>query len=143
MFRFLLIFLILFTHSAYATDSSSDKIITNSQAKIFEDTKKGAEQGDAVAQFNLGVMYANGEGVPEDDVEAVRWYRMAAEQGLAMAQSNLGAVYANGEGVPEDDAEAVRWYRKAAEQGIAVAQFNLGAVYANGDGVSKPKFQSK
>ena len=46
-------------------------------------------------------MYANGEGVPEDDAEAVRWYRLAAEQGYAMAQSFLGAMYANGEGVPE------------------------------------------
>ena len=81
MFRLTLIFLMLITHSAYAIDSSSDKIITDSQAKISEDTKKGAEQGDAVAQFNLGVSYANGDGVPENDAEAVRWYRMAAEQG--------------------------------------------------------------
>ena len=67
-----------------------------------------AEQGNAAAQSNLGVMYANGEGVPEDDAEAVRWYRLAAEQGYAAAQFNLGFMYANGEGVPEDDAEAVR-----------------------------------
>ena len=96
-----------------------------------------AEQGYATAQFNLGVMYANGEGVPEDDAEAVRWYRLAAEQGYALAQSNLGLMYANGEGVPEDDAEAVRWYRLAAEQGYALAQSNLGLMYANGEGVPK------
>ena len=48
----------------------------------FETTKKAAEQGDAEAQYNLGVMYANGDGLPEDDAEAVRWYRMAAEQGI-------------------------------------------------------------
>ena len=51
-------------------------------------------------------MYANGEGVPEDDAEAVRWYRLAADQGHAGAQYNLGVMYANGEGVVEDDAEA-------------------------------------
>ena len=51
-----------------------------------------AEQGDAEAQFNLGVMYANGRGVPQDDSEAVRWYRLAADQGHAGAQFNLGAV---------------------------------------------------
>ena len=59
-----------------------------------------AEQGDARAQFNLGAMYANGEGVPEDDAEAGRWYRLAAEQGNAGAQLNLGNMYADGEGVP-------------------------------------------
>ena len=50
-----------------------------------------AEQGNANAQFNLGLMYANGEGVPEDDAEAVRWYRLAAEQGNANAQSISGS----------------------------------------------------
>ena len=64
-------------------------------------------------------MYANGEGVPEDDAEAVRWLRLAADQGHADAQHNLGWMYANGEGVPEDDAEAARWYRLAADQGHA------------------------
>ena len=66
-------------------------------------------------------MYANGEGVAEDDAEAVRWYRLAADQGLAIAQNNLGWMYDNGEGVAEDDAEAVRWYRLAADQGHADA----------------------
>ena len=94
-----------------------------------------AAQGNAAAQFNLGLMYANGEGVPKDDAEAVRWYRLAAEQGDAAAQFNRGFMYANGEGVPEDDAEAVRWYRLAAAQGNAAAQSNLGLMYANGEGV--------
>ena len=80
-------------------------------------------------------MYANGEGVPEDDAEAVRWYRLAADQGHAYAQHNLGWMYDNGEGVVEDDAEAVRWYRLAADQGHADAQHNLGWMYDNGEGV--------
>ena len=80
-------------------------------------------------------MYANGEGVPENDAEAVKWYRLAAEQGHADAQFNLGNMYARGDGVPENDAEAVKWYRLAAEQGDAVAQYNLGVMYANGEGV--------
>ena len=82
-------------------------------------------------------MYANGEGVPQDYAEAVRWYRLAAEQGNASAQHNLGLMYANGEGVPQDYAEAVRWYRLAAEQGNASAQVNLGAKYATGEGVPR------
>ena len=60
-----------------------------------------------MAQYNLGVMYENGRGVPQNDAEAVKWYRKAAEQGLASAQNNLGVMYANGEGVPQNDAEAV------------------------------------
>ena len=79
--------------------------------------KERAEQGDAEAQSALGIMYDLGEGVPEDDAEAVKWYRKAAEQGNADAQCNLGIMYDLGEGVPEDDAEAAKWFRKAAEQG--------------------------
>ena len=54
-------------------------------------------------------MYDRGEGVPQNDAEAVRWYRMAAEQGVALAQYSLGVMYANGRGVPQDDIEAARW----------------------------------
>ncbi len=82
-------------------------------------------------------MYATGQGVPEDDAEAVRWYRLGTEQGNAAAQLNLGLMYDNGEGVPEDDAEAVRWFRLAAEQGYAAAQLNLGVMYDDGEGVPK------
>lgn len=79
------------------------------------------EQQDAEAQYMLGVMYDEGDGVPQDAAEAVRWYRRAAEQGDADAQYYLGLMYDWGEGVPEDDAEAVYWFRQAAEQGHAEA----------------------
>ena len=95
----------------------------------FQETKRLAERGLAFAQVNLGLMYDNGDGVPENDAEAVRWYRLAAEQGYASGQYNLGLMYDLGEGIPEDDAEAVRWYRLAAEQGNASAQYNLGNMY--------------
>jgi TPR repeat protein len=72
-------------------------------------------------------MYLDGDGVPENDAEAARWFRLAADQGDALAQYNLGTMYYTGRGVPEDDAEAVRWYRLAADQGHAGAQYNLGA----------------
>ena len=81
-----------------------------------------AEQGNALAQSILGLMYANGKGVPKDDAEAVQWFRLAAEQGTALAQFTLGFMYASGQGVPKDDAEAVRWFRLAAEQGYATAR---------------------
>ena len=91
-----------------------------------------AEVGRASYQYTLGVMYANGIDVVENDAEAARWFRMAAEQGHAAAQNHLGLMYAEGEGVPEDDAEAVRWYRLAAEQGYVPAQGNLGVMYDEG-----------
>ena len=94
-----------------------------------------AEQGTAGAQFNLGVMYYKGEGVPQDYKTAVKWYRLAAEQGYAYAQFNLGLMYRKGEGVPQDYKTAVKWYRLAAEQGSAYAQFNLGLMYGLGNGV--------
>ena len=96
-----------------------------------------AEQGDANAQYALGIMYANGNGVVQDYAEAVDWYRKAAEQGYALAQNNLGLMYKNGNGMIQDYAEAVNWYRLAAEQGHANAQSNLGAMYMFGKGVTK------
>ena len=96
---------------------------------------RSAEQGDAAAQTSLGFMYRNGEGVPQDYGEALRWYRLAADQGHASAQVCLGSMYASGEGVPQDDSEALHWYRLAADQGYAGAQFNIGIMYANGEGV--------
>ncbi len=73
-----------------------------------------AERGDAKAQFGLGLMYGNGEGVPQDYAEALQWYRKAAAQGHATAQYNLGLMYGNGEGVPQDYVQAHMWYNLAA-----------------------------
>ena len=61
-----------------------------------------AEQGDADAQFFLGFMYGDGQGVAPDDAEAVKWYRRAAEQDHADAQNNLGFMYERGRGVSQD-----------------------------------------
>ena len=106
-------------------------------ATALKEWKPLAGQGDADAQYNLGLMYLNGWGVPQDDKEAVYWYKLAAEQGDAKAQYNLGVMYDVGEGVPQDDKEAVRWYTLAAEQEHAKAQYNLGVMYALGEGVIK------
>jgi len=94
--------------------------------------RKAADQNLVRAQYNLGFCYANGRGVPKDEVEAAKWWRKAAEQDDADAQYNLGNCYNNGQGVPKDQSVAVKWYRKAAEQGHELAQVNLGACYANG-----------
>ena len=78
---------------------------------------QAAEQGVAVAQYNLGLMYENGQGVRQDYAEAVRWYRKAAEQGNANAQYNLGVMYGNGQGVRQDRALAQEWFGKACQNG--------------------------
>lgn len=76
-----------------------------------------AEQGFAFAQFNLGVLYDNGHGVPMDDQKAIEWYRKAAEQGLPQAQINLGIMYEEGEGGAADPVQAYFWYAMADSQG--------------------------
>ncbi len=101
-----------------------------------------AKQGVADAQYNLGVMYRKGRGVPQDDAEAVKWYRKAAEQGHAVAQVSLGVMYGEGRGVTQDYAEALQWWRKAAEQGVAGAQNNLGVMYSYGRGVPQDYVQA-
>ncbi len=83
-----------------------------------------AKQGDADAQHNLGVIYRDGQGIPQDYKEAVRWYRLAADQGYAKAQSNLGLMYEYGEGVPQDDVQARMWLNLAAAQGNELARIN-------------------
>ena len=75
-----------------------------------------AEHGDAEAQSSLGLIYSDGSGVPRNDVEAVRWYRLAADQGFGPAQVNLGVRYENGRGVPQGYVEAHMWFNLGAAQ---------------------------
>lgn len=103
--------------------------------KAGECYRKAAEQGCALAQYEIGVMSIEGRGVSQNYPVAAGWFRKAAEQGIPQAQANLGLHYARGIGVEKDSAEAVKWFRKAADQGFADGQFKLGAMYANGEGV--------
>ncbi|ACE05769.1 hypothetical protein Aasi_0340 [Candidatus Amoebophilus asiaticus 5a2] len=103
----------------------------NTEAKIID--------RHADAQFKLGVMYHNGEGVAKDDNQAIKWFQKAAEQGNADAQFNLGVMYEKVEG---NYKKAIKWFQKAAEQGHADAQFKLGVMYHNGEGVAKDDNQA-
>ena len=103
---------------------------------------KRAEQGHAPSQFNLGVMYSQGQGVSQDYKEAVRWYLAAAEQGYESAQYGLGDMYYDGQGVSQDYKEALRWYLAAAEQGYSSAQVALGVMYERGQGVPQDYIQA-
>ena len=83
-----------------------------------------AENGDPDFQNTLGDAYANGNGVPQDDAEAEKWYRLAAEQKNDCAQYNLGVLYNEGTGVPKDVVEALKWYHLAANKGDKDAKSN-------------------
>ena len=99
-----------------------------------------AEQGDALAQNFMGMIYEFGKG---DDTAAAKWYKLGAEQGLAEAQSNLGIMYYSNvwsrrDSVSSDPANyklALKWFTLAAEQGYYEAQFYLGEMYDYGYGV--------
>jgi TPR repeat protein/Zn-dependent protease with chaperone function len=97
--------------------------------------KKAADQGNAGAQNNLAVLYAEGKGVDKDPVRAFELFRKSAEQGDTQAQSNLGSVYLNGVGVARDYTAALTWLQRAADKGNAAAQYNLSVMYQSGLGV--------
>ena len=99
----------------------------------FEEMQRLAEQGYADAQYNLGVMYNVGRGVPEDDVEAVKWYRISARAGHPGSQNALGAMYEHGETVNVDMAKAYFWYTLAAGSGNAEASHNRSRLKAELD----------
>ena len=80
-------------------------------------TLQSARQGNAAAQFNLGLMYDSGRGVRQDYTKAVQWYRKAAEQGQAEAQYNLGVMYEEGQGVSTNRKVAKEWFGKACDNG--------------------------
>ena len=110
-----------------------DEIRKNAKDNILE----LANEGDACAQNNLGLMYQNGRGVEQSYEKAAEWYLKAAEQGLADAQYKLGVMYKYGWGVELSYEKAVEWVLKAAEQGLVDAQYILGGMYINGAGVEQ------
>lgn len=155
-----------FTEAGRLAAAPAAESKTASAEKV-EGYRKVAEQGDAMAQVNLGDCYANGIGITKNESEAVKWYRKAADQGLkpakdallrlaqggnVMAQFNLGLCYEKeprnrrrGYYQPEsfllrgqtNDTEAVKWFRKAAEQGYAEAQNKLGSCHEYGIGTTR------
>ena len=100
---------------------SGEVLIKNDPARVASACRRLADQGNAFAQVMLGITYDNGDGVPQNYAEAVKWYRKAADQGLGEAQHNLGVMYEDGEGVPQDYVQAHVWFNLAAAQGDANA----------------------
>ena len=96
-----------------------------------------AKGGDAVAQYDLAVLYARGDGLVQDYASAASWFRAAAAQGNIVAEYNLGVLYERGLGVAANEGQALNWYRSAADQNHPGAQFNLAFAYASGNGAKQ------
>ena len=128
--------------SAQDIRAALDAYSRGDYAQALSEGRPLAEQGHAVAQGLLGMMYEYGYGVPKDYREALHWYRKAAEQGMAPAQFSMGEAYSLGREVTKDDRQAVQWYRRSAEQNYAAAQLKLGAAYVLGAGVSRNLVQA-
>jgi len=92
--------------------------------------QKAADQGYALAQVNLGLMYVNGHGVSQDYTAAASWFQKAADQDFADAQNKLGLMYANGWGVQQDYVAAHMWFNLAAAGGLREAPTNRELVAA-------------
>ena len=143
-----LLTLLLFATAAHAADPLADAL------KAIESGRHGqavqmltplANAGNSLAQYRLGMLYYHGQGVPEDEKQAIYWWRKAAAQDYTEAMFQLGSAFLFGSQaariVPDPDREAAMWYFQAASGGHAEAQYHLGLLFLAGKGVidSRPE----
>jgi len=128
---------VIFNH--FSAKDSEQEIVGRPQVKadLAQATPALEEQINSATQVKLGEKYFKGDGVPKDDVEAVKWFRKAIDQGNPDAEEDLGFMYYTGEGIAQDYTEAFKLFHKAAEQSVALAQFNLAVMYQQGEGMAK------
>jgi hypothetical protein len=100
-------------------------------------TLNRANAGDSIAQYEMGLQYADGESLPQNYQDAMAWFAKAAENGNDKAQWKLGLGYMKGIGVPHDERKAVVWFKRAANQGDIRAQSALSDAYLSGRGIPK------
>jgi uncharacterized protein len=138
-FRFaivLVLSIVCLAASAWADyQAGMDAYKNGDYATALRELRPLAEKGFIGAQFNLGQLYANGQGVPQDYVKARQWWEKAAVLGDVEAAANLGTLYLNGQGGIRDDQKALGWFRRSATHGDAMALTNLGLMYEHGNGV--------
>lgn len=125
--------------SAGTYDSGFEALQANQQKTALEIWSPLANQGNADAQFGMGVLYYSGGGIEQNPKLAVEWFRKAADQGHAGAQFNLGNEYKRGAGLPQDDSKAAYWWKKAAQKGLLQAQYNLGMAHYFGSGIKQDR----
>lgn len=110
---------------------------TGSYKKAAQWYKKAGLAGLSTAMYNLGVLYFNGQGVPQDYATAYQWFQSSAKHGNPYAELQLGLMSYTGQGMPKDPEQEVYWYKKAATQGLPAAEYNLAVMYHNGDGTQR------
>ena len=126
----LLLALTFFSLTAFAADFQAGLAAYNKgdYAAALKEWQPLAEQGDANSQYNLGLLYARGQGVPQDYKQALTWYQKAADKGYSLALFNLGTLYEQGLGVEQDGLKALNLYRQAwglKEDNIIFASLQL------------------
>ena len=129
--RFLVLIIVLFIASiSYANDFDEglEAIHETNYEKALEILLPLATKGHAASQYNLGVMHEWGNGVPRDNVQAMKWYALSAEQSHKDAQNNLGAMYSKGEGANQNFVEALKWFVISADNGSEAGRKNIDIV---------------
>jgi uncharacterized protein len=125
-----ILILILVSAPVLADDfqDGMDAIHSSDYKKALEFLMPLAEQGHSTAQYNIGVMYEWGDGFPQNNSEAIKWYKRSAEGFNKDAQNNLGALYSKGEGTEQDFVEALKWFIISADNGSEGGQKNIRIV---------------
>jgi uncharacterized protein len=144
--RFLAIGLLALTLGACSGSQGNVSGGSSSQQSSYtsvEDLERQATDGDRTAQFTLGALYQEGEGVTKDLAKAREWFEKAAEQDEPRSQFNLGVMYYNGEGVTQDLAKAFEYFSEAAGHGNPRATFNIGVMYYRGESVEADLEEAK
>jgi len=122
---------------AGAADLARAALARGDESAAFDQFLRRAENGDPIAQNNVGVLFLKGRGTGRDFGEARRWFQAAADKGLPGAMHNLGVLYLRGHGTQSDPAQAAEWFTKAAELGDADAQFYLARLLYEGEGMAQ------
>ena len=130
------------TESTNKTIQYSIKSFNKDDSKDFKALHSAATQSDPQAQFQLGVMYENGEGVSQDKSKAAWWYRKSVEQGFADGQNALAKLYYFNMELEPVFNESIAWFEKAAAQGQPEAQFYIGFFYEKDSEITKDYDQS-
>jgi TPR repeat protein len=126
-------------------DTAVDDYNKGSYIKALNSFYVLAKNGDAKAQYNVGMIYANGKGVKKDVPQAMEWYEKAAQQGNASAAynyNNLAALYLEGKNIPRNNKKAFELFKKAADKGDANAQINVAVMYAWGEDIPNDKMKA-
>ena len=103
-------------------------------SEALENFAKAAALGNIIAMYNIGLIYHNGQYIPQDFEKAIKWYRASASLGNELAMYNIGIMFENGQFVPQDSQQALKWYEMSGELGNGQAYYNIGCLYDEGVG---------